>query len=167
MTVPVFIKALTNIDHLLTQSEKFAAEKGISESEFLSSRLAPDMFPLLKQVQVVTDNAKGAAARLAGVEIPTMTDEEVSFADLHARIVATIAFLKTLKSEQFEDAATRKIHIKYFPGKHFLGHGYLAEYALPNFYFHFVTIYAILRMKGLTIGKADYMGGLPLQEGSL
>lgn len=162
LTVPVFIKTLQNLDHVLSKGAAFAIEKGISEETLLSNRLMPDMFPLSQQIQIATDNAKGCVARLCGIESPVMEDTEASVAELHERIAKTIAFLESLKPEQFENAGTREIHVKYFAGKHFLGHDYLTQYALPNFFFHVTIAYALLRVMGAGIGKNDYLGQLPL-----
>ncbi len=167
MTVPLFTKALHSVDRLLTKAEAYVQEKGLPESDILEARLAPDMFPFIKQVRMVSDNAKGASSRMAGVVPPSFEDTEVTFADLHARVAKTLEFLKTLSPEQFEGAGDRKVELAYFKDKHFIGHDYLMHYGLPNFYFHFTTVYAILRMKGLTIGKTDYIGMLPLKDNTL
>lgn len=164
LTIPVFTKLLTQADVLLAKAEAYVADKGISESEILEARLAPDMFPFVKQVQVVCDNAKGAAARLTGVENPKMEDTEKTFAELRARVQKTLAFVKTFTPEQFAHAAEQKPTLPYFKDMHFTGEGYLVDYAIPNFYFHYTTMYDILRMKGLQIGKADFVGSLPLQN---
>lgn len=164
MTVPVFIKSLTQVDHLLATAEKFVAEKGIAESEILESRLAPDMFAFTKQVQVVCDNAKGTSARLAGIEIPSFSDDEASLAELRVRVAKTLEFLNTFSEHQFDSAAEMKVSLPYFKDKHFTGRNYLIHYALPNFYFHFTLVYGLLRMKGLELGKKDYVGMLPLQD---
>ncbi len=164
MTIPLFIKALTQVDHLLKTAEAFVAEKGIGESEILEARLAPDMFHFTKQIQVVCDNAKGSSARLAGIEAPKFEDNEKSLAELRTRVANTLEFLGTFSTHQFDEVPERKVTLPYFPGKHFKGHDFLTHYALPNFYFHFVTVYAILRMKGVQIGKADFNGMLPLQD---
>ena len=162
MSVPLFIKMLQNLDHLLTQGQKYAIEKGISEETMLGNRLAPDMFPLSRQIQIATDNAKGAVARLCGVESPVMEDTETTVTELHERIAKTIAFIETIKPEQFEGAKERKVFIKYFPDQHFLGHDFLLEQALPNFFFHVTTAYALLRSMGADIGKKDFVGPLSL-----
>lgn len=153
---------LKALDGVLTKAETYAKEKGLPESALLDAKLIDDMFPMKKQVQVATDNAKGAAARLGGLEVPVFADDEQSFADLHARIAKTLAFLDTVKEESFADAANRRITLPYFPGKYMTGEGYAYEYVLPNFFFHITTAYAILRKEGVPVGKADYMGGLPL-----
>ena len=146
---------------LLEKAQQQAMEKGISDEEILSYRLAPDMFPLMKQVQIVTDNAKGAAARLAGLEIPKYEDNEVTLGDLYTRIDKTIAFLDTFTPESFADADSRKIELPYFKDMHFTGEGYIT-YHISNFMFHVTTTYALLRANGFQIGKADFMNSLPL-----
>ncbi len=147
---------------LLEKTQTQAMEKGIAEEDILSYRLAPDMYALLKQVQIATDNAKWAAARLAGVEIPKYEDTETTLADVYARIDKTIAFLDTLTPEQFADAASRKIELPYFKDMHFTGEGYLLGYYVANFMFHITTVYALLRANGFEIGKVDFMNSLPL-----
>jgi hypothetical protein len=162
MTVPLFIKMLQNLDHLLGVGAAYAIEKGIAEETLLGYRLAPDMFPLSRQIQIATDNAKGAVARLCGTESPVMEDTETTVAELHDRIAKTIAYLETTTREQFDGAATREVHIKYYPGMHFVGHDYLLQQALPNFFFHVTTAYALLRSVGVAIGKKDFLGPLNL-----
>ena len=164
VTVPVFTKMLTNLDGLITKSEEVIKEKGISESKLLDSKLADDMLPFVVQIRIACDNAKGAVARLAGIPSPKMEDEEKTLAELHERIAKTIAFLKTLKPAQFEEATDRKVELPYFKEKHFMGHDYLVEYALPNFFFHVTVAYAILRSLGAQIGKADYVGELSMRD---
>lgn len=161
ITVPVFIKMLGGLKTVLAKAGEHAAGNDV---DLLNDKLAPDMFPFVKQVQVATDNAKGAAARLAGVEIPKMDDTESTVAELQARIDKTIEFLKTFKPEQFADAAERQVTLSYFPGKYFKGYDYALEYALPNFLFHVTTAYAIARKRGVEVGKADFINGLSLQD---
>lgn len=159
-TVPIFIKSLGGLRSVLVKAESHMHEAGMEEGEFLKDRLAPDMFPLVKQVQVACDNAKGAAARLAGMEVPKFDDAEQSFAELIARVDATIAFLNTVPEESFKDAAERKIILPYFSDKYMTGFDYAREYAIPNFFFHVVTAYGIVRKNGVQIGKADYANGI-------
>lgn len=161
MSVPVFIKSLNNLKGILEKAEKFAAEKKVTESVLLESRLYVDMFPLVKQIQTAADQAKGTAARLAGMEPPKTEDGEKTFAELRARLDTTIAFLETLKPEQFEKAAEAKVRLPYYPGKYFPGESYLPHSGLPNFFFHLTTAYGILRHLGVDIGKADYIGNVP------
>lgn len=160
-TVPMFRKFLLNLSNILDKADAFAKEKGMDEKELLDAQLAPDMFPFTRQIQMSCDNAKGATARLAGAENPKHEDTEASFAELKERIRKTLDFLDSVKPEQFAEAGTRKIVLPYFPDKHLMGEAYAKEYAIPNFLFHVVTAYDILRMKGLDIGKADYTGSLP------
>ncbi len=162
-TVPIFIKTLGGLKEVLTKAEAFAKEKQISEDSFLKEALAPDMFPFVKQVQIATDNAKGASARLAGLEVPKYEDTEASFSELHARIDKTIVFLNMVTKEMFEGAATRTISLPYWKGRSMPGFTYAREYALPNFFFHVTTAYGIVRHMGAPIGKSDYINGLSLE----
>ncbi len=162
VTIPVFIKMLQNLDHLLTKGDSYAREKGITEETMLANRLAPDMFPLGRQIQIATDNAKAGVARLCGIEAPVMEDTETTVAQLRERIAKTIAFLESITKEQFDGAHDRKVEVKYFPGTHFVGYDYLTQYALPNFFFHMSIAYALLRAMGVDIGKKDYVGPLTL-----
>ena len=119
------------------------------------------MFPLKKQIQIASDNAKGIAARLSGIEVPKMEDNEATFAELDERLAKTIHFLESLTPEQFTDAATRTVKLPYFPGMHLTGEGYLTAYAIPNFFFHVTTSYDILRHLGVPLQKVDYLGKVP------
>jgi len=163
-TISLFIKNLNALKHILEKSEEYAKEKNIDPNTWLNERLAPDMFPFVKQVQVVCDNAKGAAARLAEIEIPKYDDNEKTFGELKARIDKTIEFLETFSEESFKNAADAKVTLPYFPGKYLTGRDYACEYAVPNFLFHMVTAYAILRKNGVPLGKVDFINGLPLKD---
>ena len=158
--VPPLTKMLTNLDNVLKKAEADAETRKIDPSVFVNGRLAPDMLPLTRQVQIMTDQAKGGASRLAGLEPPKWPDEEKTFADLHARIAKAIAYLNTFKPAQFDGADTRKIELKV-PNATltFTGKDYLLTNLLPNFYFHYTTAYAILRHNGVQIGKRDYLAG--------
>lgn len=164
MTVPVFTKMLENLDHLLSKGAAYAVEKGINEETLLGNRLAPDMFPLSRQIQIATDNAKGAVARLCGIEAPIMDDTETTVIELHARIAKTLTFIGSLTEDQFADAESRHIFIKWYPGQHFTADSYVSEYAIPNFFFHTTIAYALLRVMGAEVGKQDYLGQLTLQD---
>jgi len=165
-TIPVFVRSLTNLKAILEKAKIFAQEKGISEADLLGARLAPDMFPLSKQVQIATDNAKGAAGRLAGVEVPKMEDTETTIDQLCARIDKTLAYLQTFTPEQFADAATRKITLHWMPeGKYFDAQTYLRDFLLSNFFFHYTTAYDILRSRGMNLGKSDYVGNVDMKQG--
>jgi len=159
VSVPMFLHSLGALSNVLTKAEAHAAERKIEPSVLANSRLAPDMFPLKRQVQLATDHAKGAPSRLAGREIPSYEDTEETFAELHARIAKTRDYLGTFAEADFEGAEDRPIVIK---GRqrdlNFTGLEYLQHFALPNFFFHVTTAYDILRHKGVEIGKRDYLG---------
>ena len=158
--VPTFTQMLNALDKVLSKAEADAAARKIDPQVFVNGRLAPDMLPLTRQVQIMTDQAKGGASRLAGLESPKWPDEEKDFADLHARVAKTIAHLKSFRPEQFEGAETRAIELK-FPNAtlNFTGKEYFLNFVVPNFYFHYTTAYAILRHNGVPIGKQDFLGG--------
>jgi uncharacterized protein len=161
-SVPVVTRTLNNLRQILVKAEAHALAKKIDQSVFLGGRLAPDMLPLTKQVQFVSDTAKGIAARLAGTENPVYEDGESTFADLYARIDKTLAFLGTFQPSQIDGSEERDVTLPLRPEPiHFKGQAYLLGFALPNFFFHVVTAYAILRHLGVEIGKRDYIG--PLQ----
>ncbi len=157
--VPVFTQMLSALDKVLTKAEADAAARKIDLDVFVNGRLAPDMLPLVRQIQIMTDQAKGCASRLAGQESPKWADDEKTFTDLHARVAKTIAHLKAFKPEQFEGAETRAIELK-FPNAtfNFNGKDYLLNFVIPNFYFHYTTAYAILRHNGVPIGKGEFLG---------
>lgn len=155
-SAPVFIRALTNLS---TMMDKALAEGG-DEATLLAARLAPDMHPFPRQIQMASDSAKGAIARLAGVEVPSMPDTETTFAELKARIAATVAFIQGVDAAGFDGAEDREIVLKFPQGEMtFTGGDYLTGFALPNFYFHLTIAYALLRASGAPIGKMDFLGG--------
>lgn len=156
------IQRLTAMSALLDTIKTQAKAKGMSDEAVLELRLAPDMFPFSKQIQVMTDNAKGMAARLGGKAIPAFEDSETTLDELKARLEKTIAFLQTLTPEDFIGAEKREARFPYFPGLHMVGEAYLTGYAIPNFLFHATTAYNILRNHGFEIGKKDFMLSLPL-----
>ncbi len=159
-SVPVFQQMLTALKAILAQADSQAAAKSIDPDAYLQARLYPDMFPLLKQVQIAADFARGVSARLAGVEVPSYEGKERSFADLDAMLTQTLTFLDGVPATGFEGSEARAIVLR--PGtpkeKKMDGEGYLAHYGLPQFFFHVTTAYAILRHNGLAIGKRDFMG---------
>jgi uncharacterized protein len=158
-SVPVFIRALTNLSAVLRKAEEHAAARKIEPAVLINARLAPDMFPLSRQVQSATDSAKGCGARLAGMEVPRYEDTEASFPELQARITKTVAFLQSLNPELFAGGEERKVVLKLRGHEvSFTGQSYLLTFALPNFFFHAVTAYDILRHNGVVIGKMDYLG---------
>jgi hypothetical protein len=156
---PVFERMLANLDHVLEKGEADAAARGLAPESYLTARLAPDMFPLTRQVQIATDHAKGAMARLAGREVPSFPDAETTFAELHARIARVLEFVRSVRDEELTGANERVVTLKIGGQPMELsGETYLLHFALPNFYFHVTTAYAILRHLGVAIGKADYIG---------
>lgn len=159
-SIPVFQQMLGGLQQVLTKADAHTDSKKIDPEALLQARLYPDMFPLLRQVQVATDFAKSVAARLAGVEVPKLPDSEQSFGDLQTRITTVLTFLGSLSPEQFNDAATREIVSQAGTPKEkrFTGQSYLLNYGLPHFFFHTTTAYAILRHNGVEIGKKDYVG---------
>jgi hypothetical protein len=159
ISVPLFLKTLGNLSAILDKGAAFAEAKKIDPSVLLGYRLAPDMLNLTRQVQIASDHAKRATARLAGVEPPAYEDNEASFAELKARIDKTIAFINTLKPGQIDGSETREITLKVGgASKTLTGQTYFLHNALPNFFFHTTTAYAILRHCGVDIGKADFIG---------
>ncbi len=161
ITLPISrMKALSSlIDTIETQ----ATAKNMTDAEVLDLRLAPDMLPFGRQIQIVGDNAKWMASRLASQEAPKYEDNETTLAELRARLEKTISYLETFSEDDFENAATAEARFPYFPGMHMVGADYMLGYAIPNFFFHLVTAYDILRNHGFDIGKKDYMGtAMPL-----
>lgn len=159
-SIPAFRRMLVNLAAILKKAAAHADARKIDHGVLLNARLFPDMLPLVKQVQIASDTAKGCAARLAGIEIPKYEDDEASFDDLQARIAKTIAFIDSLKPEQVDGSEGRDITLQIRDRKLELkGQDFMVNRALPNFYFHIVTAYAILRHNGVEIGKSDYLGG--------
>ena len=159
-SVPVFKQLLTALKALLVQADAHAAAKSIEPDALLQARLYPDMFPLVRQVQIAADFSRGISARLAGIEVPVYEGKEKSFADLDALLARTLEFLDSVNSAQFDGSETKEIVLR--PGtpkeKKLSGQAYLANYGLPQFFFHVTTAYNLLRHNGLSIGKSDYMG---------
>ena len=162
-SVPQFLRMLGNLASILETAEGWAGEKKIDPAVLLNMRLAPDMFPLKRQLQIATDSAKGCAARLAGVEIPSYPDNEETFAELKARLHKTMDFLASFSPAQIDGSEDKAITLN-FPSMElkFSGRDYLFQFVQPNFYFHLTTAYAILRHNGLDVGKMDFIG--PLQN---
>ncbi len=159
-SVPVLKQMLAALSDVLKKAEAHAIEKKIDPNALLQARLFPDMFPLLRQVQIAADFSKGISSRLAGAEVPSWPDGEATFADLQALIAKALAHIDSFKPEQFEQSETREIVLR--PGtpkeKKLTGSAYLLHYGLPQFFFHVTTAYAILRHNGVEVGKRDYMG---------
>lgn len=159
--VPVFVRGLENLATILAKAAAHAEAKKIDPSVFINARLAPDMFALARQVQIASDAAKGSAARLAGVEVPSYPDTESTFPELQERVAKTIAFVKGFTPAQIDGSEDRKIVLKMRTDEvTFRGQDYLLKLALPNFFFHLTTAYDILRHNGVEVGKMDYLGKL-------
>ncbi|MBL1262579.1 DUF1993 domain-containing protein [Methylomicrobium sp. RS1] len=158
-SVPVFVRMFENLSKILEKAEQYAEEKKIDPSVLVNARLALDMYPLSRQVQIATDMAKGCAARLAGLEVPVYEDDETTFQELQARIAKTLAFIRSVGADRIDGSEERNITLK-LRGREvsFTGQPYLLHFVLPNFYFHVTTAYAILRHHGLAIGKMDFIG---------
>ncbi|MEO7207416.1 MAG: DUF1993 domain-containing protein [Steroidobacteraceae bacterium] len=159
-SVPVFKQLLTALKAILTQANAHAAANSMEPDAFLQARLYPDMFPLVKQVQIAADFARGVSARLAGVDVPSFEGKEKSFSDLDELLTQTLKFLDSVNAVQFEGGETKEIVLR--PGtpkqKMLSGQAYLSNYGLPQFLFHVTTAYALLRHNGVPIGKRDFMG---------
>lgn len=158
-SIPPMIHTLGALAKILDKTAAQSKEKDIDPASLIEARLAPDMFAFARQVQIATDSAKGAAARLSGQEPPSFPDTETTFAELQTRLQKTIDFLNSVKPEQLDGAEDRHITIKT-PSRtlEFSGRDFLTGFALPNFYFHVTAAYANLRHKGIEIGKFDYLG---------
>jgi hypothetical protein len=160
-SIPMLTRGLTNLSAILDKGAAHAETRKFDSVVLAQARLFPDMHPLVRQVQIACDTAKGAAARLAGIEVPKHEDNEVTFADLKARIAKTVDFLKTVTPAQLKDADTRNIEIKFPNGSwKFTGIKYLTDFVLPNLYFHESMVYALLRKSGVDVGKMDFLGAL-------
>ncbi|MBI1415869.1 MAG: DUF1993 family protein [Limimaricola sp.] len=158
--IPGLVHSLNALKAILAKAEAHCVEKKIDPSVLMQDRLFPDMLPLWRQVTIACDNAKGAAARLGGVENPSHPDTETTFEELRARIDKTVAFMQSVPAENFEGAETRPIVMKFGPREvNFTGASYLSSYLMPNFYFHMTTAYNILRHDGVVLGKGDFLGG--------
>jgi hypothetical protein len=159
VSVPVLRQILTSLVAILTKAEAHVDAKKIEPNALLQARLFPDMFPLVRQVQLTTDFAKGVAARLGGIDVPRYDDVEHDFAGLQARLEKTLAFLDSVPREAIDDGADRDVTVGTGANqRQFKGQDYLLHYALPNFYFHATTAYDILRHNGVEIGKRDFVG---------
>ena len=162
-SVPVFLRVLGNLRHVLEKGEAHATEKQVAPEVLLQSRLFPDMFPLLRQVQIATDMAKNGAARLAGVDPMAFPDEEQDFAQLYARIDRAMEYLRSFQPAQVDGSEARPITlVTRSQGElKFDGQTYLLHFVLPNLFFHATTAYALLREAGVALGKTDFIGAPP------
>jgi len=157
-SIPHFILMLDNLSAILNKTEAHAKAKNIDQGVFVNARLAPDMYPLGRQIQIVADMAKACAARLAGIDVPRYEDDETTFADLKARIAKTITFLQSVNVDQINGSDGRMVTITMHDKEAvYSGQHYLLDIIIPHFYFHVTTAYAILRHQGVELGKSDYI----------
>ena len=159
-SIPVFTQMLGGLSGVLAKADAHVAAKKLDPNALLQARLFPDMFPMLRQVQVASDFAKSVSARLAGVDVPTLADDEQSLAELQSRIATVLTFISSLSPDLFAEAATRQIITQAGTPreKQFTGQSYLFNYGLPHFFFHTTAAYAVLRHNGVEVGKKDYIG---------
>ena len=156
--VSQWTRTIRNVDRIFDKASAFCDAKKIDPKILLNSRLAPDQFHLTKQIQILTDVAKFAVARLTGQEAPAWEDNEETLPQVRDRLKKAIAYLEAVKPQQFEGAEARVVPIKAFPGKGMTGADYLTQWAQPNFYFHVTVAYEILRHNGVELGKGDFLG---------
>ncbi|WP_439861328.1 DUF1993 domain-containing protein [Pseudomonas sp. MBLB4136] len=158
-SIPVFVRQLNNLSTILGLAAADAEARKFDPSVLFNARLAPDMFPLSRQVQIACDGAKAGVALLAGVEAPSHADDETTLAELQARIAKTLEFLQAVSPEQIDGSEERTVTLKRRDKEtHFQGQAFLLDHVLPNFYFHYTTAYAILRHNGVAVGKRDFLG---------
>lgn len=164
--IPPLVLALNNMSHIIKKGKRYADARDIQHAVILNARLFPNMYPLTRQVQIATDMSKGAAARLAGIEVPKYEDNESSFEDLLLRLDKTITFMESISPAQYEGAESRHIEMQVRDSKRqFVGLDYLLRWVQPNVYFHVTTAYNILRHNGVELGKRDFLG--PYQPGEI
>jgi uncharacterized protein len=161
ISIPVLTRGLTNLSSILDKAAAHAAARKFDPAALAQARLFPDMFPLTRQVQITCDTAKGAAGRLAGIDIPKHEDTETTLDELKQRIAKTLDFVKSVKAEQMKGAESKTIELK-FPNRTitFTGLSYLVDFVLPNFFFHESIAYALLRSSGVEVGKMDFLGSV-------
>jgi len=164
VTVRTFIKRLEALKHVLTKGEAYVKEAGLNEEAILNDRLAPDMYPLKRQVQLASDHAKGLTSKLTNKDNPKMQDVEETFAQLQERIDKTLDFLHSVTPADLADADEKQIEMKKYPGQYLTGLDYALEYGLPQFYFHTTTAYNLLRKNGVPLGKSDFLNGYSLKD---
>jgi hypothetical protein len=160
-SVPVLQRMLGNLIRIMEKAEAHAAARRFSPDAYLALRLAPDMLPFSKQIQIASDNAKGCVARLSGQEPPAWPDDETTFEQLKARLQRTLDYVGSAPAAGFDGAEAREVVLKFRNRDPivFTGENYLHHFALPNFYFHVTTAYALLRHAGVELGKGDFLGG--------
>ena len=163
-TIPQFSKMLHNMSAILDKAAQAASDKSFEVEVLFQSRLAPDQFNFVRQIQVMCDTAKQGVALLTAKEAPFHSDEEKTLNQLKQRIESVITYLNTFSPHDFEDAKERRISRPRWEGKTLSGEEFLTQHLMPNFYFHFTTAYSILRHNGVNIGKKDYLGAMPFKK---
>jgi uncharacterized protein len=164
ITVTQFSKMLQNLSLLLDKAAAYSSAKKIEPDVLLSTRLAPDQFNLMRQIQVACDTAKAGAARVTGKDAPAHADDEVTLADAKARIDKVVAYLQTFSDKDFAGTAERRVSQPRWAGKYLTANEFAVQHMIPNFYFHVTTAYAILRANGVELGKKDYLGAMPFKD---
>ena len=164
ITVPQFVKMLGNLNAILDKGVVFAAEKKFEFEVLLQARLAPDQFNLIRQIQITTDTAKLCASRLTGKDAPIHDDTEKTLPELKRRIESVLVYLNGFSESDFIESASRRISQPRWEGQYLTGEEFVLQHALPNFYFHLTTAYAILRHNGVPVGKKDYLGAMPFKK---
>lgn len=164
LTIVQVSKMLSNLDGWLGKAVAYAEARSFEPDVLVQARLYPDQYPLVRQIQAVCDTAKATAARLAEIEIPSHSDDETTIAELRDRIRKTRSFLETITPEKLAGAEDREITPSFLPGQALKGAHYVVDLALPNFYFHVTTAYAILRHNGIEVGKRDFVGSIRMYE---
>lgn len=161
-SIGALLRGLLNLSNVLDKASAHAAAKKFDPLVLMQARLFPDMYPLVRQVQIACDTAKGAAARLAAVEVPKHEDTESTFDDLKQRVAKTVDFLKSVQATEVDGPEARPIELKFPNGAmKFTAASYVRDFVLPNFYFHSTIVYALLRNNGVDLGKGDFLGTLP------
>lgn len=163
--IRLFTKTLENLEKWMDKADEHAKAKSFEVDVLVDARLAPDQFAFVRQVQSACDQAKYTAAYLSGVQAPSHPDTERTFAEVRQRIRKCTGFLATVQEKDLAGAAERKVAPPWLAGRWLRGHDYLVHLAVPNFFFHVTMAYAILRHNGVSLGKMDYIGGLPTQQG--
>lgn len=163
--IRLFTKTLQNLESWMDKAEAYAKAKSFEPDVLAEARLAPDAYQLTRQVQAACDQAKYAAAYLGGKQPPSHPDTEKTFAELRERIKKCLSFVESVQPKDFDGAEERKVSPAWLGGRWLRGDDYLVHVAIPNFFFHVTMVYAILRHNGVDVGKMDYIGSLPLQEG--
>ncbi len=158
ITVNQFTRSLKALRGLLGKAKEHAETKKYDANLFLQEKLSPDMFPFVRQVQITCDTAKGAVARLSGQKAPIWSDDEQTMDDLLSRIDKTIDYVSQFTANDFNDYAAQSVSFPWYPNKYLKGEDYLVSHAIPNFFFHLTTTYAILRKSGVSLGKSDFLG---------